>query len=191
MNKTIKYKGQGKIFKNAYLEVFTKTNPVLTIITYGSVIGLLLFYSWSNQLTTFKEGVLLYFLGLIFWTLGEYMIHRYLFHFIGASKISQRFTYILHGIHHEYPFDKERIFMPPLPGLILITIFQALFYLILGNYSFIFLAAFVNGYLLYATIHYGTHAIRRPPAFLRPLWYYHQLHHFKYDDKVFGVSSTL
>ena len=82
MNQTIKHKGQGRIFKSAYLEVFTKTNPILTILTYGGVIGFLLYYSWSHQFTSLSIGIYLYLAGLFFWTLGEYLIHRFLFHYI-------------------------------------------------------------------------------------------------------------
>ena len=191
MNYSVKRKGQGKIFKNPYLEVLTKTNPILTILTYGGIIGVLIYYSWLNQLTTIAQGIQLYLAGLFFWTLGEYLIHRFVFHILDDSKISQKLQYMLHGVHHEYPYDKERIFMPPVPGIIIISMLFPLFFLFLGKFTFIFLAAFINGYLLYASIHYGTHNIRKPPIFFRSLWYYHNLHHFKYEDKVFGVSSTL
>ena len=185
----IKHKGEATIFENPFLESLTKSTPTSTILTYGAVIVLLVYYSLSNQFTTIASTIQLYLFGVFFWTFAEYMMHRYVFHFIHESKIGQKIHYALHGSHHEYPNDSQRLFMPPVPGIVFILVFGTIFYLFLGSYSLVFLAGFVNGYLMYSFIHYSTHTIRRPSRFLRPLWYYHHLHHFKYPDKVFGVSS--
>ncbi len=45
--------------------------------------------------------------------------------------------------------------MPPVPGLIIVTILFFIFYFFLGSFCFAFLAGFVNGYLFYSFIHYG------------------------------------
>jgi sterol desaturase/sphingolipid hydroxylase (fatty acid hydroxylase superfamily) len=46
------------------------------------------------------------------------------------------------------------------------------------------------GYLLYASMHYAIHAWNPPFKWMKPLWRNHHLHHYKDEQKGFGVSST-
>jgi len=185
----VKHKGQGQLFKNPVLEILTKTGPIISVAYYGSMIALALYWGVSNGYMTITQAITLYLSGLMVWTLAEYMLHRYLFHWVDESDWSKRFHYTIHGVHHEYPNDKDRLFMPPVPGFILASVLFGLFYLFLGDLVFGFFAGFINGYLLYAFTHYSIHTIRKPPRLWRPVWYYHNLHHYKYQDKIFGVSN--
>lgn len=185
----VKHKGTGRLFKSPVLEMLTKTGPILSVAYYGSIIAFALWWSYTNGYATGTQALGLYLTGLVIWTLAEYTLHRYLFHWVSDSDFSKKFHYTIHGVHHEYPNDKDRLFMPPVPGAILVTVLTGLFYLIMGNYAFAFLAGFINGYLLYAFTHYSIHTIRKPPRLWRPVWYYHNLHHYKYQDKIYGVSN--
>jgi len=141
--------------------------------------------------------ILLVFLaGMFFWSLFEYLIHRFAFHFLAKSERATKFVYIIHGNHHEYPRDKERLFMPAVPSLILAsTIFGLMFisFKLLGggNYVFSFFPGFMMGYLIYGTMHYAIHAWNPPFKWMKPLWRNHHLHHYKETQLGFGVSSTL
>jgi len=125
------------------------------------------------------------------WTLFEYLMHRFVFHFVSDNPRVQRFIYILHGNHHEFPRDKQRLFMPPVPSLILACLIFSLQYLILGNYAFAFFPGFLLGYLIYGSMHYAIHAWKPPFKFMKPLWRNHHLHHYKDEHKGFGVSTSL
>ena len=103
----------------------------------------------------------------------------------------QRITYLLHGNHHHYPRDRARLFMPPLPSLIISSAIFGILYLFLGKYALIFFPGFLLGYLLYGTMHYAIHAWNPPFKWLKPLWRNHHLHHYKDENHGFGVSSTL
>ena len=48
---------------------------------------------------------------------------------------------------------------------------------------------FFLGYLLYSFVHRATH-VAKPPKNFKYIWKHHSLHHFKYPDKAFGVSTT-
>jgi sterol desaturase/sphingolipid hydroxylase (fatty acid hydroxylase superfamily) len=183
-------KTQGRIFENAFLESFTKSNPRLTITFYSMLICFFLFLSHVFTRAGFMETFLLYIAGIFSWTLMEYILHRYVFHIDEYFPGMKRLHYMLHGIHHEHPRDHERLFMPPVPGTIIAAILLGFWYLFLGKYAFAFMAGMSNGYLLYSYIHYSVHT---KPVFypLRSLWKHHALHHFKYQDKAFGVSSPL
>jgi sterol desaturase/sphingolipid hydroxylase (fatty acid hydroxylase superfamily) len=120
----------------------------------------------------------------------EYILHRYVFHIDEYFPKFHRLHYMLHGVHHEHPRDRERLFMPPVPGTFIASILLGFWWLILGSDSLAFMAGITNGYLLYSYIHFSVHT---KPVYgpLRTLWKHHALHHFKYHDKAFGVSSPL
>jgi sterol desaturase/sphingolipid hydroxylase (fatty acid hydroxylase superfamily) len=185
----IKNKGQARLFESQYLEMMTKTHPLVIWGMYLPVILLMLYYS-SHTLGFGVGNILLLFFGaIVFWSLFEYVMHRYIFHMISESPRMQRFIYVLHGNHHEFPRDKERLFMPPVPSLILASVLFSLFYLILGKPAFSFFPGFLLGYLIYGSMHFAIHAWN-PPRFMKPLWRNHHLHHYKSDNKGFGVSSS-
>ena len=189
--KAAKAKGKGRIFKNPILEFFTKTNLFITVVLHSIVVGTLLFVNFKNGYVVGPIQFVLVFLGgLATWTLTEYCLHRYMFHFIPFNKFTERIRYVVHEVHHEFPNDTDRVFMPPLPALIILSFFFGLFYLIMGTTVFAFLPAFELGYFLYSFIHYGIHA-KKAPKPLEHLWKHHILHHFKYPDEAFGVSSIL
>ena len=114
----------------------------------------------------------------------------YLFHFVAHSERAKRLVYTLHGIHHEFPRDRERLFMPPVPSIIIACILCTVFKALMGTMVFAFFPGFLAGYLVYGSMHYAIHAFA-PPKFMKALWRNHHLHHYKTHDKGFGVSSIL
>ncbi len=184
-------KGQARIFQSQYLEVLTKTHPLVIWGMYLPIIGYMLYRSLALLNYTFGYMALVFVAGMLTWTLFEYIMHRFIFHYIAESPRAQRFIYILHGNHHEYPRDKERLFMPPVPSLIIASVLFTLQYLVLGNTIFMFFPGFLFGYLMYGTMHYAIHAWNPPFKWMKPLWRNHHLHHYKEQQKGFGVSTTI
>src|SRR5690606_27989475 len=95
--------------------------------------------------------------GMAAWTLLEYLMHRYLFHISSDNKIIARFRYMMHGIHHDNPRDKNRLIMPPVPWFLYTAVLLSLFYLVMGNYAFAFMPGVLIGYCIYVYIHYQIH----------------------------------
>ena len=185
----IKNSGQGRLFRNPVLEALTKTSPLITICTYTPVFAFLFYEAYNLRVVdTFWKGLAIFLFAVFFWTFFEYVMHRYVFHFITESPLVQKFHYMVHGVHHEYPRDQERLFMPPVPALLIVVILFAIFWLIMRQYVYVFLPGFLAGYLMYAFIHYAIH-LPHPPRFLKSVYRHHSLHHYKYPDKAFGVSS--
>lgn len=190
-NNRLKNKEKATLFNLSVLEIFTKTNLVLHIVSYGSIF-ILLFYI-SQQINTpgpFFSQVFVFLAGIVFWTLFEYMMHRYLFHITHKDKSILRFKYIVHGIHHEFPNDEERVFMPPLPGAIILGCLLLIFYAVMRELAFLFLSAMTIGYLIYSLMHYCIHHLK-PPKILKSIWIHHALHHYQQEDRAFGVSCRL
>ena len=187
----IQNKGQARLFENPALEALTKTHPLVIWGMYIPIHAFILYYAAVHL--DFSAGKIIgWFLsGMAFWSLFEYFAHRYLFHMEPSNEMGKRIAYIMHGNHHEYPRDRQRLFMPPVPSLILAGIIFSVQYLILGNLSFAFFPGFMIGYLLYGTMHYAIHAMKPPFKWMKPLWRNHHLHHYKDEEKGFGVSSTI
>ena len=186
----IKNKGQARLFKSDYMEMMTKTHPLVIYSMYLPVIIFMLYYGASYKGLSVGREVLLFISGALFWSLFEYLMHRYLFHMIVESPRAKKFVYTMHGVHHEFPRDQERLFMPPVPSVIVAGLIFSLMYLLMGWNALAFFPGFLFGYLMYGSMHFAIHAFA-PPRFLKALWRNHHLHHYKEPDKGFGVSSVL
>ncbi len=187
----INNKGQAQLFKNPALEALTKTNPYVIWGIYVPVLTWMMYYAHSTSSFSGLQVFVWWISGIFFWTLFEYAAHRFLFHLITETERGKRIVYILHGNHHHYPRDKQRLLMPPVPSLLISSIVFSLQYLTLGKAAFFFFPGFILGYLTYGTMHYAIHAFNPPFKFMKPLWRNHHLHHYKDQNKGFGVSTTL
>jgi sterol desaturase/sphingolipid hydroxylase (fatty acid hydroxylase superfamily) len=94
-------------------------------------------------------------------------------------------------VHHEYPKDKGRLAMPPLVSVALALGLLYGFYQLIGEYTYAFLPGFIMGYAAYLFVHFAVHAYQPPKNFLKILWVNHGIHHYKDNNKAFGVSSPL
>lgn len=188
---TPKNSGGKQLFQNPFLEKLSRTHILVPISVFALFASFWIYYgmtskqlSWGVLLATFTIGVLAF-------TLVEYLVHRYLFHLIPDTPSKANFQYKFHGVHHEYPKDKDRLAMPPILSATIISLLFGLFYLLMNNYAYGFTAGFGIGYACYLGVHYMVHAYQPPKNVFRILWINHAIHHYKDDDVAFGVSSPL
>ncbi len=189
------HKGHAQLFKNPFLESLTKSDVKSNAIVYGLTVLILVYVALFVINLSFTTFISLFAFALFFWTFAEYILHRFLFHWMSENKYAQRFHFIMHGNHHLYPKDTERILMPPVPGLLLGSLLFGIFYIFfsiigLPDFTWAFFPGFFLGYLLYSFFHYATHVVR-PPKRFKDLWNHHLLHHYKYPDQAFGVSNRI
>ena len=182
------------LFKNPWLERLTYVHPVVPGLLWGPVALLALWWPVGSKQMTTTEALGLAAAGLIFWTLVEYLLHRFVFHYHpppGSPKM-ERFMFFIHGVHHEDPHDQRRLLMPPAASIALAVVIYTSFTMVLGaTLVNPFFAGFVVGYIIYDYIHFATHfAHFHHPWFLR-LKQNHLRHHFTAPTKLFGVSSTV
>jgi sterol desaturase/sphingolipid hydroxylase (fatty acid hydroxylase superfamily) len=168
----------------------TCPNPLTIVGVYVPATIALLYYYLQYLSGSISVMVALVAGGLFFWSFAEYIMHRYLYHFITDSPIVKKLHYVMHGHHHEYPRDKGRLILPLIPSIFLALFFFGLFWLAMGPYAFAFYPGFVFGYLAYAHIHYAIHSMS-PPKYVGYVWKHHYIHHFQEQDRAFGVSSPL
>lgn len=183
--------GQARLFSNPFLEILTKGHPALSWGIHLPISIYCFYYGYVHYTMALETMFFIAICALFFWTFFEYIAHRYIFHLISEKESLQKFAYIMHGNHHHFPKDRSRLFMPPVPSLIIVVVLFGVFYLVLNKYAFAFYPGFVLGWLLYASMHYLIHAIEPPFKFLQPIWRNHHLHHYRNENLGFGVSNTL
>jgi sterol desaturase/sphingolipid hydroxylase (fatty acid hydroxylase superfamily) len=186
-----KNRGTKQLFSNPILEKLSRTHisvPIVVFVVYASV---LLYWSITHTSLSTGMSVGMFILGAISFTLVEYLVHRYIFHMGTFTKWREKFQYTVHGVHHEFPKDKERLAMPPLLSITLATLLLLIFRLMLGDLVFSFLPGFLVGYAYYLAVHYIVHVYQPPKNFLKALWVNHAVHHYKHGEYIFGVSSPL
>ena len=179
----------GRLFKSGFLEALTHAHISIPLtIFYGSA-AVLILYSLYLGFIAPLSNIYLFFAGVFVFTLAEYLVHRFVFHIGIETPAKERFQYLFHGVHHDFPKDKSRLAMPPVPSILLALTFFGLYRLIMGYYGLPFTAGFLTGYAGYLCIHYAVHAYHPPKNFFRFLWAYHAIHHFQQPEAAFGVSS--
>jgi sterol desaturase/sphingolipid hydroxylase (fatty acid hydroxylase superfamily) len=186
-----KNKGTQRIFQNPVLEKLTRTHIAIPLTIFSVFSGALLVWSVTHTELSAGMTIGMFLLGLLTFTWVEYMVHRYLFHMKTYTKVRSKLQYTLHGIHHEFPKDKDRLAMPPLLSVTTATILLLLFRIVMGDLVFSFLPGFLVGYAAYLGIHYMVHAFAPPKNIFRALWVNHGTHHYKNGDLIYGVSSPL
>lgn len=184
-------KGSKRLFENPLLERLTRTHISIPLTIFSVYAVALLYWSIDHKYYNIAETVGIFFLGTLSFTLVEYLIHRFIFHLPPTTELKEKIAYTIHGVHHEFPKDKERLAMPPIVSIVLATALLLIFRLLMGNTAFAFTAGFVVGYAGYLSVHYIVHAFKAPKNMFKILWVHHGIHHYKSPDKAFGVSSPL
>lgn len=184
-------KGSKQLFENPVLEKLSRTH-IAVPVTLFFIYSVALLY-WNTKYTSLHLAisVFLFFVGMLVFSWVEYMVHRYLFHMKTYTRLRAKIQYTLHGVHHEFPKDKDRLAMPPLLSMTISTTLLLILKVIMGDFVFAFLPGFLVGYALYLFVHYLVHAYPPPKNFFKALWVNHSVHHYKDGEVVFGVSSPL
>lgn len=193
MDNTIKpkTKGSAQLFKNPVLERLSRTHIAIPLTLY-TVISIGLLYYGATEIGLSALSMLgLFVAGFLFLTLLEYLAHRYVFHMEHTNKLKAKIQYTVHGVHHEYPKDKDRLAMPPILALVYVAVFFFVFRFLLGEFVFAFVPGMLMGYSTYLFVHYAVHAYQPPKNFLKVLWVHHAIHHYKDPERAYGVSSPL
>jgi dihydroceramide fatty acyl 2-hydroxylase len=182
--------GHPRLFDREALELLTTARPSIVATLYVSAAAVMLWDSVRGGLSAGKIAGLAA-VGVAAWTLTEYLMHRYAFHFVPRTRLGVVMAYLSHGVHHAYPHDPDRLVMPlivsvPISGVLLLA-----GRLLAGSSSSPFLAGFAVGYLSYDLIHYHLHQHESRGAVFRWLRRYHLQHHYSATDRQFGVSTPL
>ncbi|KAI7863590.1 hypothetical protein BDF14DRAFT_1842392 [Spinellus fusiger] len=134
-------------------------------------------------------------LGMVIWTLLEYVLHRFLFHlddYLPDHQIAFTLHFTLHGFHHYLPMDKLRLVMPPtLAGLIIYPLTRLGHLLFPPIMAYSVIAGGLFGYVIYDCMHYYLHHAKVFKYHFREMKKYHMAHHYKNYESGYGITSKL
>ena len=187
-----------RLFKSDFLEFFTHIHPAVVLALWVPVIAFFLARAvvlpWPGR-PLFVP--LCYVSGVFLWTLVEYCLHRFLFHYEARTEWGKKVFYLFHGVHHAQPMCKSRLVMPLALSIPLAFIFFLLFDGVVGvlagrpQWVAPLFAGIVSGYLAYDMLHYASHHFRLKSPVLKAIRKSHMQHHGATHDMRFGVSSPL
>jgi sterol desaturase/sphingolipid hydroxylase (fatty acid hydroxylase superfamily) len=188
-----------RLFKSDFLEFFTHISPIAVLVIWVPVA----LYFLISAIVNVPSGAPAWYIpagfliGVVVWTLTEYTLHRFLFHYHAKGERAQRVFFLFHGVHHAQPQLKTRLVMPPVVSIPMAFIFYGLFYLIMGvllkgpQWVAPLFSGFIAGYLTYDMIHYATHHLPMRSGYWKYIKRYHMAHHYKAPDAIYGVSSPV
>jgi hypothetical protein len=131
-------KGQARLFKNQYLEMLTKTHPLVIWGIYLPIIVYMLYYSGNHfGYSIFRIG-LTFLGGMVFWSLFEYIAHPIYFSLVWLKERQQKNRLCSSRESSPLSRDRERLFMPPVPSLIIASVVFSLMYLLMRSNVFMF-----------------------------------------------------
>ena len=180
-----------QMFETPLIERFSRVHPAMPFVFWLPVLGYIGFHGVKNGIGA-TSGLGLLLAGLLAWTLTEYLLHRYLFHYSGPRAWQRRMHFVIHGVHHDFPQDSDRLVMPlgaSIPmGVLFYIAFRALLGPIFVDPLFI---GFGIGYLAYDGTHYAIHHFRMSSRWGRWIKRHHMIHHHTGAHARWGVSSPL
>ena len=181
-----------RMFENNFLEACSKVHFSIPLYIFIPIILAFLYravYLFGSGLI---EVISIMVFGIIVWSLTEYMLHRFIFHYNPSSKIGKRIHFIFHGVHHDYPSDSKRLVMPPSVSIPLASLFYVSFLIVFGPAKVAALMpGFLIGYLFYDMTHYAVHHFNMHSRLWLALKNHHMKHHYQDSKKGYGVSSPV
>ncbi|MCF8242034.1 MAG: sterol desaturase family protein [Melioribacteraceae bacterium] len=179
-----------RMFENDILEFISKVHWSVPLWIFIPIISYMTYISFAEFSVSISNYFLLLAGGLVIWTLTEYVLHRFVFHFEFKSKFGKKIHFMFHGVHHDYPNDSRRLVMPPSVSLPLASMFYFFYLWLLGPENvYPFFSGFLIGYLFYDITHYAIHHYNMKSRFWLFIKKHHMLHHYKDANKGFGVSQ--
>ncbi|KAJ1729333.1 fatty acid alpha-hydroxylase [Coemansia biformis] len=178
-------------FANPVLEMLTRTPWWVIPLYWVPIIATILTLGAEYE----PPNVMLvgFIFGLVSWTLVEYSIHRFVFHYdenLPEGTLAQVAHFLLHGVHHYLPMDPLRLVMPPVLstflGLIILGLMCCIF---TPGMVHAVISGLATGYVLYDECHYWLHHGMSPSKYLCKLKTYHLRHHYKDFKAGYGITS--
>ena len=185
-----KHSGSLRIFVHDFWERHSHIPWWLVLVVWIPIVTGLFLWGALGWSLPFGTQVLWGAIGFVAWTLTEYVLHRFVFHYKPRSAFGRKLHFLAHGVHHLDPWDPTRLVFPPLAGLIIASGLFGLWVLVIGlPLATPAMGGLLIGYLLYDMTHYYTHHGKPRGRWGKYLKRYHLEHHHRYWELLFGVSQ--
>jgi dihydroceramide fatty acyl 2-hydroxylase len=187
-----RWPGSLRLFQSTFLESLSHLRWWVIPIVWGPVIVALLVGAVRGTGLPLGTALAAAAGGIVLWTLVEYVLHRFLFHFPVRSDFGRRLHFLAHGIHHLDPWDPTRLVFPPPAAVVIAAAIFGLLWLPLSlGPAMATMAGLLVGYVVYDLTHYYTHHAKPRTRWGKFLKAWHLAHHHKYPNRLFGVSQPL
>jgi sterol desaturase/sphingolipid hydroxylase (fatty acid hydroxylase superfamily) len=124
-------------------------------------------------------------LGLLVWTLIEYLVHRFVLHRIPGLQE-------MHQAHHD---ETQELIGTPTPfslPLLFIIVLWPMTYVLGTSFALLWFAGFLIGFIAYTFVHYAVHHLSSGGwRWMKALKWQHNVHHHGTSNQNFGVSTSL
>lgn len=166
---------QIRLFRNEQLERLTVISPRGFAVIWCVLLPCIAWVGWGSA--SLPVAIALFVAGISIWSVFEYAMHRYLFHWKSDIRLIQKFVFLMHGNHHADPNDRLRNLMPPLASIPIASMVWAPLVLVLGpSGTWVFLG-FMTGYVAYDITHYACHQWPMKGRLAFMLKRHHMRHH--------------
>lgn len=189
MNRENQARSQVRLFGNPVLEALTVMSAPAFLVLWGVLLPAILAVAIMSSPTVWAP--LLIAAGAVLWTLTEYTLHRFVFHFEASSDLVRRIVFIIHGNHHASPNDPLRNLMPPIVSVTAGALIWAAFVGVLGAPGTWAFLGFIVGYVLYDLVHYACHQWPMKGRLARVLKTHHMRHHHLKVEGNYAITGMV
>ncbi len=188
-------RGSPRMFRVDWIERYlSRVRPMHVLVVWAPVAAWFVVRALRTPGVGLRGTVGLFLGGVLAWTLLEYVLHRWVFHFHpdARSELQRDVAFLIHGVHHDWPWDADRLVMPPVVAIgIALAIGFPLRALVGPTFFPGLFAGLVAGYLWYDLTHYAVHHLPQRTRFGKLQRRNHLVHHFAQPDARFGVTTPL
>jgi len=178
------------IFRDKVIKGMTMSNPTLVFVVYVPLVLLFAGLAIAKFHVPWPSFLAYAAGGLLWWTVFEYLTHRYAFHYQPTSSFGKRILYVMHHGHHQYPNDERLMVSNPYVSLPASAVFTGLAWLLFGGAGFAFLTGMLGAYLAYDWLHHAVHVHNFKNPLFQALKKHHMRHHYKDPETNYGFITT-
>lgn len=178
---------RARLFKSARLDKLTLMSPRTFVVSWTLLLPAIASVGWGA--TTAWQGVGLVAAGLLVWTLFEYAMHRYPFHFATRQPLLRRMVFLMHGNHHERPNDPMRNLMPLVVSLPISALAWTISLALVGHAGTWLFLGWMTGYVIYDLLHYACHQRPMRNRLGIALKSHHMRHHHFDETGNYAISA--
>lgn len=171
------------------LSIFASKNPWMTLI-FVAPLGVF-FFTQIKENISFSQIIMCLFVGIIWWTFLEYMIHRFFFHWASNLKKLAYSIGSFHLYHHRIPKDKKVYTSGITPAIVWSLVSMSIFPIFFSvSESYLISIVTLMSYFIYEFAHYHAHVTDSKTGYLKFIQQNHFHHHLN-PTVNFGQTSPL
>ncbi|MFT3977411.1 MAG: sterol desaturase family protein [Sphingomonas bacterium] len=176
-----------RLFENEQLEKLTVISPPVFGLIWGVALPLIVWTGWGSADVLPAVGLI--FTGLVAWSLFEYAMHRYLFHWELDWRPVRWLVFLIHGNHHDSPNDEMRNLMPPIVSLPIAGLIWWGCTEAMGPAGTWLFLGFIAGYVCYDLVHFACHQWPMRGRLALMLKRHHMRHHYVNEDRNYAITA--